>query len=271
MKRPFWLLLAAVFLLAACQAPAPAPTQKPAEQRPAAQPTQAPAAPAQPAPATLLPLPTVPPKLNPPRSGGVLNPPTNVPTPGNNPANVDTTAQVNWATHRDEAIGLSFQYPGDWQKQFEQGSQPVQRITVGQAGQPSGNNATLVIEVWKKQGDLLAWLRTQIPAGRLLIGSIGLEGGNSSYRRFNASLAGQPAVFLYQPAKSSTADRASLFTADDQYVYQFTYLGDIPDNLVNHAIYLHLLNTVIISGSTSSGLSLPSTEFMTGVDVNKLK
>ncbi|CAG0929857.1 hypothetical protein TFLX_01437 [Thermoflexales bacterium] len=95
MRRSFWLLLAAVFWLAACASPAAAPATQapaqPAEQRPAAQPTEAPAAPAQPAPAaTLAPLPTgVPPKLNPPRSGGVLNPPTNVPTPGNNPAGIE--------------------------------------------------------------------------------------------------------------------------------------------------------------------------------------
>lgn len=96
MKRPRLLLLAAVFLLSACQSAAtPAPTQKPAEQGPAAaKPTEAPAAPAQPASAaTLASLPTAPPKLNPPRSGGVLNPPTDVPTPGNNPANVDAASK----------------------------------------------------------------------------------------------------------------------------------------------------------------------------------
>jgi hypothetical protein len=230
MKRPLWLLLAAVFLLAACggaAAPATitAPTQqKPAEPRPAAptaapKPTEAPAAPAQPAPATSAPfLPTALPGLKQPISGGVLNPPTIVSTPGNNPANVDATTQSNWATYRDEAIGLSFQYPSGWQKQIEQGSQPIQRITLGQAGQPGGITTTLVIDVWKKPGDLLTWLRTQLPAGRLLIGSSGLEGGNNSYQHFNANLASQPAIFLYRPAKSSTTDRAALFAADKQYI-----------------------------------------------------
>ncbi len=278
MKHSLWLFLAAVFLLAACQpAATPAPTQpKPAEQRPAAptaaaQPTAAPAAPVQPAPVTVAPRPTALPGLKQPISGGVLNPPTIVSTPGNNPANVDATTQSNWATYRDEAIGMSFQYPSGWQKQIEQGSQPIQRITLGQAGQPGGITATLVIEVWKKPGDLLTWLRTQLPAGRLLISSSGLEGGNSSYQRFNANLAGQPAIFLYRSAKSSTTDRAALFAADKQYIYQFTYLGKTPDNLIQRAVYLHLLNTVIISDSTTSGLSLPSTEFTTGVDMNQFK
>ncbi|HSD82848.1 MAG TPA: kelch repeat-containing protein, partial [Anaerolineae bacterium] len=99
MKRLFWLLLAAVFWLAACQPAAPAtiqaPTQKPAEQQPAAKPTEAPALPAHPAPATRAPLSTARPGFNPPISGGVLNPPTHVPTPGNNPAGA-TIRQNLW-------------------------------------------------------------------------------------------------------------------------------------------------------------------------------
>lgn len=90
MKRPLVLLLAAVFLLAACASPAATPTQVPA-----AQPTAAPAMPqqpsAQPALPTQIPLATALPEFRPPRSGGVLTPPTSLPTPQNNPANVDAT------------------------------------------------------------------------------------------------------------------------------------------------------------------------------------
>jgi|GEM_PF-3869670 len=100
MRRQCLLLLAAVLFLSACASPAAAPTQapaqKPAEQKPAeAKPTAAPAAPAQPAPATLAPLATALPEFRPPQSGGVLTPPTSVPTPRNNPANVDT-APKGW-------------------------------------------------------------------------------------------------------------------------------------------------------------------------------
>jgi hypothetical protein len=264
-------------MLAACQpaatpAPTQAPAEKPAEQKPAAaEPTTAPAVPAQPAPPTQALLATAQPKANPPQSGGVLNPPTNVPTPRNNPANVDASARLNWPTYRDDTIGLAFQYPDDWQRQIEQGPQLVRRIIFSPARQPGEKNATLTIDVRKKQGDLLTWLRTQIPTGQLLIGSAGLEGGSTSYQRINASLAGLPAVFLYRPAKSSAPDLAALFTADNQHIYQFTYLGDIPDDLANRAIYLHLLNAVVISGSVSSGVALPSTGFTTGVDLNQIK
>jgi N-acetylneuraminic acid mutarotase len=93
MRRPLLLLLVAMLLLTACggaATPAPqAPAQKPVEQKPAAaKPTEAPAAPAQPAPATLASLATVQPEFKPPQSGGVLNPPTIVPTPKNNPADI---------------------------------------------------------------------------------------------------------------------------------------------------------------------------------------
>ncbi len=92
MKRLSLLLLSAMFL-AACggaAAPAtPAPAQRPAEQKPAAaKPTEAPAVPAQPAPATSAPRATALPEFRPPQSGGVLTPPTVVPTPKNNPASV---------------------------------------------------------------------------------------------------------------------------------------------------------------------------------------
>lgn len=94
MKRPRLLLLAAVLLLAACATPAAtpapqAPAQQPAEQKPAAvQPTEPPAAAVQPAPATSAPLATALPEFRPPQSGGVLTPPTSVPTPRNNPAGI---------------------------------------------------------------------------------------------------------------------------------------------------------------------------------------
>jgi hypothetical protein len=87
MRRPLMLFLAAMWLAACGGAAAPAaqaPAQKPAEQKP----TEASAVPAQPAPATLALLATAQPEFKPPQSGGVLSPPTSVPTPGNNPAGI---------------------------------------------------------------------------------------------------------------------------------------------------------------------------------------
>ena len=107
MKRALAVLIVGLFLLAACAAPAAtpapqAPAQKPAEPKPAeVRPTQVPVAPAQPAPATRAPLATAQPEFKPPQSGGVLNPPTMVPTPRNNPANVDTAAK-KWIKHEIE-------------------------------------------------------------------------------------------------------------------------------------------------------------------------
>lgn len=277
MRRPLVLLLAVVLLLSACASPAAAPATQapaaqPAQQKPAeAKPTEAPAAAAQPAPTTSAPLATALPEFRPPQSGGVLSPPTTVPTVSDISSVTSSQSPLEWNTYRDQVSGLTFRYPRDWRRQFEQGAQLVQRISIAQVGQSGGKNATLIIDVWKKQGELLAWLSTQIPTGKLLIGSAGLEGGSIDYQRFNASLSSQPTVFLYQPAKPPKSDRATLFTADKQYVYQFTYLGDTPDGLVNRAVYLHLLNTLIISGSTLSGLSLPSTGFTTGVDTSQFK
>jgi N-acetylneuraminic acid mutarotase len=75
MKRALAVLIVRLFLLAACAAPA--------------------ATPAQPAPATRAPLATVQPEFKRPQSGGVLNPPTVVPTPRNNPAGA-IVRQILW-------------------------------------------------------------------------------------------------------------------------------------------------------------------------------
>jgi hypothetical protein len=282
MKRPSVLILSALLLLSACSpAATPAPqapaAQKPAEQQPAAaQPTTAPAAPAmpaQPAPATYAPRPTAQSKVKPPQSGGVLNPPTIIPTlPGN--ASVTSGQQPpasNWNTYRDEVTGLSFKYPRGWQTAVGRGSQgTTASIVVARPNQPVTNTVSIVIDVRKKQGDLLAWLSRQLPTGSLLIDTQALESaaGTGSY---NAQAGNSPAVFLYAPAHGRLDDVAELHIADQQYFYQVTYLGSMPDNLDNRAAFLHLLNTLTLSGTTSSGVKLPATRFVNGVDPAKWK
>jgi hypothetical protein len=156
MKRPCLLMLAAVLLLSACSpAATPAPQQPPAQQPAAAQPTTAPASaamPAQPAPSTQAPLSTALPKANPPQSGGVLNPPTIIPTlPGN--SSVTTGQQPpasGWNTFRDQVSGLAFQYPRDWQTAIGRGSKgTVASIVVARPNQPITNTASIVIDVRK--------------------------------------------------------------------------------------------------------------------------
>jgi hypothetical protein len=50
-----------------------------------------------------------------------------------------------------------------------------------------------------------------------------------------------------------------------------TYLGNTPDNPDNRAAFLHLLNTLTLTGTTSSGVTLPTTAFSNGVDPAKWK
>jgi hypothetical protein len=297
MKRPLALLIV-VLLLAAC-APAAtpatqAPAQKPAPAEateapaaaaeateasaaaPAAQPTQ-PALPTQaPAPAiqpTKNPLATALPGFRPPQSGGVLNPPTILPTlPGR--SSVTSGQQplaFEWNTFRDQASGLAFQYPRDWQTALGRNSRgAIASMVVTRPNQPITNTSSIVIDVRKKQGDLLTWLSQQLPTGLLLIDARALEGANNA-RSYNARVGNSPAVFLYAPAHGQRADVAELHAGDNQYFYQVTYLGSTPDNLDDRAAFLHLLNTLALTGTTSGGVTLPATTFISGVDPAKWK
>lgn len=270
MKRSLLPCLIMTLFVAACApAPTPAPA-KPPEAMPA-QPTQAyipTSAPAAPR-LTLPPLATGMPELKPPLSGGVLNPPTLAPTAVNSSV---TSGQTAWNTFREPALGLSFQYPPDWQTAINRNNRnTVATISITRTASTSMSSATIVIDVRRKQGDLLAWLSRQLPIGLLLLDGKALEGGANSYRVFNARLAGSPAVFLYAPAHAAVADAAALHTADNQYFYQFTYLGSRPDNLENRVVFLRLLNTTTLSGTLSAGVVLSQTAFTTGVDLTQIK
>jgi hypothetical protein len=279
MKRSLWLFLVTVLLLAACAAPAAAPAtqapaQKPVEQKPApAQPTEAPAA----APAAPLPTPgllaTGLPELKPPASGGVLNPPTISPTLSGN-SSVTSGGQPpasTWSSYRDQASGLAFQHPRDWQTSVSRnGRSTVVSLVVARARQPISNTVSIVIDVRKKQGELLAWLGQQLPTGLLLIDAKALESPDSA-KSYNARVGNTQAVFLYAPAHGKIADVAELHAGDNQYFYQVTYLGGTPDNLDNRAAFLHLLNTLTLTGTTSSGATLPTTTFINGIDPAKWK
>ncbi|NTU65322.1 MAG: hypothetical protein HGB05_18450 [Chloroflexi bacterium] len=277
MKRLLLLLFAAALLLPACQAAAPAatpaPAQKPAEQKPAAaQPTEAPAAaPAQPAPPTLAPLATAQPKAGPPQSGGVLTPPTVVPTLQGNSSVTSGQQPPAWNTYRDQVSGLTFQYPRNWQTSIGRNNKgTVASIALARPGQPITNTVSIVIDVRKKQGDLLAWLSKQLPTGLLLIDAQALENADGA-KTYTARVGNNQAVFIYAPAHGKLADVAELHTSDNQYFYQVTYLGSTPDNLDSRAVFLHLLNTLTLTGTTSSGVTLPTTTFTNGVDAAKWK
>ena len=277
MKHPLALLIVSL-LLAACAAPAvapatQAPAQQPAEQKPAAaQPTEAPAAaPAQPAPPTLAPLATAQPKAGPPQSGGVLTPPTVVPTLQGNSSVTSGQQPPAWNTYRDQVSGLTFQYPRNWQTSIGRNNKgTVASIALARPGQPITNTVSIVIDVRKKQGDLLAWLSKQLPTGLLLIDAQGLENVNGA-KTYTARVGNNQAVFIYGPAHGKLADVAELHTSDNQYFYQVTYLGSTPDNLDSRAVFLHLLNTLTLTGTTSSGVTLPTTTFTNGIDPAKWK
>ncbi len=277
MKRLCLLIAVGSLWLAAC---APAATPAPA-QAPAAQPTQAPAAAApQPTQAYIAPAPAAPaatsaplatglPNLRPPQSGGVLNPPTLVPTSTGNTS--VTSGQTTFNTWRDPASGLAFQYPADWQAANDRNSRAnFATIILTRTAATKNDTATILIDIRRKQGDLLTWLGQQLPIGSLRIDATALEGANS-YKSYNARVSNTPAVFLYAPAHGQLAAVAALHTGDNQRFYQVTYLGSTPDNLDNRAAFLHVLNTLTLTGTTSSGVTLPTTAFINGVDPAKWK
>ncbi len=285
MKRLLLPLFAAVVLLSACASPAATP----APQAPAAQATQAPAMPAQPAAAqptqssfptqapaaaiqpTVNPLATALSELKPPQSGGVLNPPTLIPTAPGNSSVTSGQQPPAWNTYRDEVSGLTFQYPRDWQTATSRSSKDtVTSIIVAQPVQPLTNTMAIVIDVRKKQGDLLTWLGQHLSTGSLLIDAKALESPDSA-KTYNAQAGNSPAVFIYAPAHGRFPDVAELHTGDKQYFYQVTYLGNTPDNLDNRAAYLHVLNTLILTGTSASGVTLPATMFIKGIDPTKWK
>jgi hypothetical protein len=265
MNRSLAVLIVFALILAACatSAPTAAPAPQQPQQPPAmAQPTQ-PSQPAAPAP-----LPTMKatgglPELRPPRSGGQLNPPTLAPTTSSRPI----AGAANWQTYRDNSLGLSFQYPPDWRQSITTSATRgiLQRIEVTHLNQPAGNNAEVLIDIRKSQGDLLTWLKQELPTGRMFDAAY-IEGGLNGVKSYNARIAGMPAIFIYAPEHGSgTPAMAALFVVDNQSIYQFTYSGDIPDNLTNRAIYWQLLNTVAFTRTVTPGLTLLKTSFTTGV------
>jgi hypothetical protein len=286
MKGPCLLLLAAVLLLSACSpaaSPAPqAPVQKPAEAKPTTAPAAAQPAPAQPTQAALsTPAPAIQPtrqplatalsEFKPPQSGGVLNPPTIIPTLPGNSSVTSGQQPPAWSTYRDQVTGLTFQYPRDWQTAVGRNSKgTLASIVVARPGQPITNAVSIVIDVRKKQGDLLTWLSQQLPAGLLLIDAKALESPDGA-RSYTARVGNNQAVFMYAPAHGKIADVAELHTGDNQYFYQVTYLGSAPDNLASRAAFLHVLNTLTLTGTTSSGVTLPATAFSNGLDPAKWK
>ena len=128
----------------------------------------------------------------------------------------------------------------------------------------------VVIDVRKKQGDLLTWLGQQLPSGLLLIDTQALENPNNA-KSYNARVGNAQAVFVYAPAHGKLAAAAELHTGDNQYFYQVTYLGGTPDNLDNRTAFLHVLNTLTLTGTTASGMTLPTTAFITGIDPARWK
>jgi hypothetical protein len=290
MKRSL-ILLVALLLLAACspaaapaaQAPAaPAATQagvanQAAQPAPAAQPTGAPAfptqAPAQAIQPTVAPLSTALPEFKAPQSGGVLNPPTLIPTvPGKSSVTSGQTQPQDWVNYRDAGTGLAFQHPRDWPLTVSRNNKgTVESIIVARAKQPITDSVSIMIDVRKKQGDLLTWIGQQLPIGLLLVDGKALEGGTASYKNYNARVGNNQAVFVYAPAHNKVSEAAALHTTDNQYFYQITYLGGSPDSLDNHATFLRLLNTLTLSGTAQSGVTLPPTAFTNGIDLRQLK
>jgi hypothetical protein len=294
MKRPLALLIVVLLLLAACSPAAtpaapqvvtkevakvvtkevvvtqevPAPAAQPAKPTEAALPTQRPA---QASPPTANPLATALPEFRPPQSGGVLTPPTVVPTLTGNSSVTSGQQPPAWTAYRDQVTGLTFQYPRDWAMAVGRNNKAtVASIMVVRPGQPITNAVSIMIDVRKKQGDLLAWLSKQLPTGLLLIDAQALENAGSA-KSYNARVGNNQAVFLYAPAHGKLVDVAELHTGDNQYFYQVTYLGSTPDNLDSRAAFLHLLNTLALTGTTSSGVLLPQSTFTTGIDLSKIK
>lgn len=262
MRRPI-VLLVVLGLLAACAPAAPTPTPK--QPAPAPQATSGPALPSMPAaPAPTLAPTKGQPGLRPPGSGGVLPIPTleTLPTPIVNVPNADNTG---WIAYRDQNTGLAFQYPPDWQFKTEQRASTgiLLRLSISRLNQSAGNNAQILVDVRRGSGDLLKWVKGELPLGSLMIDDKTIEGGAARLTDYNARLAGLPAVFLFAPKHGTgTPDMAEVHVAAAGYFYQFTYFGDIPDNKDNRAVYLQLLATVTVSGTTTASLALPQTAFV---------
>jgi hypothetical protein len=168
--------------------------------------------------------------------------------------------------------GLSFQYPRDWATAVGRNTKgTLASIVLVRPGQPVTNTISIVIDVRRKQGELLTWLGKQLPTGLLLIDAKALESTDSA-KAYNARVGNNQAVFIYAPAHGKLADVAELHMGDNQYIYQVTYLGSAPDNLDYRAAFLHLLNTLTLTGTTASGVTLPTTTtFTNGVDPAKWK
>jgi len=273
MRRSLIAVLIVVLLLAAC-APAATPTTAPAQPAApiqpqatsAAKPTQPiqptlPAAPAAAPIGTQAPT-SAPAEVRPPASGGVLNPPTLSPTAIGSRANVNNTS---WITYRDKAYNFAFQYPPDWT--FATKTAPpagvVQRLSVARLNQSAGNNAEILIDVRKSSGDLFKWVKAELSKGTLLLDAKFIEGGLSALTAYNAKLGNASAVWVFAPTHSTVASVAALHASDTAYFYQITYLGDIPDNKDTRAVYLQLLSTLALSGTTTANLALPQTAFTT--------
>jgi hypothetical protein len=178
-------------------------------------------------------------------------------------------AADGWQVYHDASFGLSLQYPSDWRQSIRWYSPGwhgiVERIEVTHLSQPTGENAEILIDIWQSQHDLLTWLHDRSPDS-LALNSATIEDGLDTLTRYNAQLAGYPAVFVYdREHNSGTPDVADVFVADGQRIYRFMYWGDVPDNLANRATYLRILETVSLANSTLQGLSLPKTSFITGV------
>ncbi len=268
MKHSLTFCCVLLVLTACAPAASPAPTQAPAAPQPTSAPAQMPAPAAQP---TIASLATALPEFRPPQSGGVLNPPTPIPTtPGKSSSVTSGQSQPSdWLTYRDSVTGLNFQHPPDWLITLSRNNQnTLESVLIARANQPLTNTASILIDVRQKQGDLLTWLGRQLPTGSLLLDGSVLENGAASYKNYNARLGSTPAVFVYTPAHNKRSAAAALYTADDQYFYQITYLGGTPENSNDRAQFLRLLNTLTLSNTSISGVTLPATTFTTGVDLN---
>ncbi len=205
---------------------------------------------------------SAPAEVRPPISGGVLNPPTLSPTAIGSRTNVNNNG---WITYRDKAYNFAFQYPPDWTFATKT-ALPVgvlQRLSVARLNQSAGNNAEILIDVRKSSGDLFKWVKAELPKGNLLLDAKFIEGGLTALTAYNAKLGNASAVWVFAPTHSTVASVAALHAADAAYFYQITYLGDIPDNKDTRTVYLQLLSTLTLSGTTTANLALPQTAFTT--------
>jgi hypothetical protein len=196
-----------------------------------------------------------------------LNPPTLIATPRNNPAGIVPTVPASWELFRETTTDLTFQYPRDWPIAVSRSNKDtIASLVLRPASRTITEAAAILIDVRPKQGDLLPWLRQQLPTGRLLVDAAAVEGGPAAYAAANAQLAGRPAVFVFAPAHAKVNPVAALHIADDRYFYQFTYLGTALDSTDQRAVYWRLLNSARLSNTTTSGIQLPPTAFTAGLN-----